>query len=78
MKVNSAITSTPLPREGGGSYVGYGIRLTAEDGSASTVEDISPDRERVEALARLFEAEQLEPVHLFDAVYDALSDGALL
>ena len=77
MNIYYEITSTNEVSEDGEHYLSYGIKIAAEDGSSAAVEDISPEREKVEALAKIFEAEQLEPVHLFDAVYDALCKAPL-
>lgn len=38
----------------------------------SLVPDVSTDEEFVQSLADLFTDGQLEPIHLFDAVYDAI------
>ena len=61
-----------------GSYYCFGLvaqKLNCKDGTvkeAAFLSDISLDRMFVERLARLFTDYQLDPVHLLDAVEDAL------
>lgn len=50
-----------------GAYITYGIAA-----GPYVVDDISADRSFVEALASQFEAEELAPEHLKDAVEDAI------
>lgn len=61
-----------------GEYTSFGI---AAHGSASVdvvVYDISTDRQFVEELVQRFEAEQLAPEHLRDAVEDAIILSSIL
>ena len=49
----------------------YGI--TAQMGEeVCRIDDVSPDREEVEAIVRLLEREQLHPIHLYDVIIDLL------
>ncbi len=77
MKTLFTIFSSFLTSNDLAACITYGIIAEAEDGSKAVVEDISTEKKAVERLVRLFESEGLEPVHLFDAVYDAIADGKL-
>ena len=61
-----------------GSYYCFGLaaqKLNCKDGTikdVASLPDISLNRRFVERLARLFTEYQLDPVHLLDAVEDAL------
>ena len=77
MKIKFKVFSNFLTSDDCAAYTAYGIIAEADDGSRSVVEDVSTEKEADERLVRLFEAEGLEPVHLFDAVYDAVADGKL-
>ena len=55
-----------------GCRVGYGLKASREDGTDMLIEDITPDRERAEELAELFNTEELDPVHFEQAVEDYL------
>ena len=56
-----------------GTYTTYGV--TVQDDESRTilsVSDVSPDREFVIGLCDRCNRFQLDPVHLFDAIYDSL------
>ncbi|HPX71208.1 MAG TPA: DUF6514 family protein [Bacillota bacterium] len=55
-------------------YTGYGIRLNTE-GFSSEVADISNDKEKVEELALLFNANELSELHFYDAIEDFIAEG---
>ncbi len=57
-----------------GFYDTFGISVFVDGELTRIVRDISADREKVERLARLFNEEQLDPVHLTQAVEDFLYD----
>ena len=76
MKINYSIIET---READGKnepYIGYGLRCVCGTESAE-VKNISPSRKTTQQLAELLEREAVEPVHLFDVIYDLLSDGCV-
>ena len=52
----------------------YGIALYEEDEPVRVIGDLSADRERLAALIRLFNEEELDPIHLDQAVEDFLYD----
>lgn len=56
----------------------FGLRTAEQDGTLVEVADISADRSLVEAMAQVFEREELEPVHLQDVVEDILADEKFL
>lgn len=56
----------------------FGLKTAEQDGTLVEVADISSDRSLVEAMARVFEREELEPIHLQDVVEDALADERFL
>ena len=58
------------------TYTGYGLRCACE-GECAIAENISPDRGSVERLMHTLEREKVEPVHLFDVIYDLLADNAI-
>lgn len=60
-----------------GHYESYGIALITDGSIDRIIRDISPDRERVEELVRLFNDEDLDPVHFSQAVEDFLLEGAV-
>lgn len=51
-----------------GEYETYGIIAADDTGDLRVVHDVSCERERIEALTALFNAEQLLPEHLDEAV----------
>ena len=59
-----------------GKYVSYGIVAIdqATGKEILRVSDVSTSRRFVLDLARLYTEEELAPTHLFDAVYDKLSE----
>jgi hypothetical protein len=60
-----------------GFYESYGIVLIVDGEPQRIIKDISLDREKAEALVRLFNEESLDPVHFSMAVDDFLLDGEL-
>ena len=57
-----------------GHYISFGIVWQSE-GDRISVSDISLDEEQVTNLACLFNEQDLDPVHLFDAVEDFVYDN---
>ena len=57
------------------SYSGYGIAMIIDERIDRIAEDITCDRERAEALASLFNSEELDPVHFEQAVEDNLTES---
>lgn len=55
----------------------FGIVFEEAGKPAQAIPDISDDRDRIEALARLFNEEGLDPVHFEQAVEDYLCDFML-
>jgi len=76
MKINYQIIQTEEKDENNGVYIGYGLRCTYGAESAE-VKNISINGESVRRLAELLERESVEPVHLFDVLYDLLADNAV-
>ena len=54
------------------SHIGYGIMINTHDGTI-VVPDIYTDVEDADYLADLFNRHQLTPIHIWDAVEDALA-----
>ena len=52
----------------------YGIMLSVDDTPIRVIGDISCDRDEIERLTRVFNEEELDPVHLDQAVEDFLID----
>ena len=77
MKINYKIIETEEMNEENGSYIGYGLRCICGAESAE-IKNISPKRESVRRLAELLEKEAVEPIHLFDVIYDMLSEGLVV
>lgn len=67
------ITSTEKVIEGVGRCRVYGMILTDEMSETAVAEDVSPDRDFVERLAKRFADAGLYAAHLRDAVIDAIS-----
>jgi len=76
MKINYKIIETEEISEENGSYIGYGLRCICGAESAE-VKNISASRREAERLASLLEREGVEPVHLFDVLYDLLVENAI-
>ncbi len=76
MKIHYKIIETEEMCEENGSYIGYGLRCVCGAESAE-VKNISASRKSAERLAAMLEREAVEPVHLFDVLYDLLADNAL-
>ena len=57
-----------------GTYDAYGISVCRGDSVIRVIEDISPDREKVAALAGLFNQERLSPSQLDEAIENFLYD----
>ena len=57
-----------------GDYVAYGIRAVKNGRSVLAIGDISAEKDKVAALVRKFNTEQLSPEHLNEAVEDFLYD----
>ena len=51
-----------------GEYETYGIIAANDAGGLKIIHDVSCDRERAEALTALFNAEELDPIHLDEAI----------
>ena len=58
-------------------FISYGISLISNGVVVCIIHDISHDREEVEALIRLYNKEDLDPVHLDQAVEDFLIDRTI-
>ena len=56
-----------------GTYTSYGIKAFKDGKEVGFVSDVSVDRDFVEELVELCNTEQLDPIHLFDVVEDAIS-----
>lgn len=53
----------------------YGLEVRTQEGSfEERIPDVSPDPEFVQALARLFTQQNLEPVHFHEVLEDCLAD----
>lgn len=57
-----------------GRYETYGIRASDSVGTVRVIGDLSDDRDKVSALAALFNEEDLSPEHLEIAVEEFLYD----
>lgn len=55
-----------------GTYTSYGIKAMRGTEAVEFVSDVSVDKTFVEALARCCTDLQLDPIHLFDVVEDAI------
>ena len=55
-----------------GTYTSYGLKAMQGDKEITVVSDVSLDRAFVEGLARMYTEFQLDPVHLFEVIEDAL------
>lgn len=75
MKIKYKIIETKEFAEDSEPYIAYGLSCSFGSESAE-IGDISPNREAVERLADLLEREEVEPVHLFDVLYDMLASGS--
>lgn len=76
MKIKYEIIETKENDEYIGEYMGCGLRCSCGIGVAE-VKNISADREQVARLAERLEKEAVEPVHLFDVIYDLMAAGAI-
>ncbi len=76
MKISYKIIETKEINEENQSYTGYGLRCICGAESAE-VKNISTSRSSAERLAAMLEREGVEPVHLFDVLYDLLVDNAI-
>lgn len=57
-----------------GEYEAFGVAAVESDEVVISVRDISDDRDKVCALAALFNEERLSPLHLENVVEDFLYD----
>lgn len=55
-----------------GTYTSYGIKAIKENVEVEFVSDVSVDKIFVDELARCCTDLQLDPIHLFDVVEDAI------
>ena len=55
-----------------GKYVSYGIEVSREGKTVCRVSDVSTDRDEIEELVRLCEAEELSVLHIYDVIEDFL------
>lgn len=76
MKIHYKIIETEEISEENRRYTGYGLRCICGAESAE-VKNISASRKSAERLAAMLERESVEPVHLFDVLYDLLADNAI-
>lgn len=76
MKISYKIIETEEINEENQRYTGYGLRCICGAESAE-VKNISASRSSAERLAAMLEREGVEPVHLFDVLYDLLVDNAI-
>ena len=77
MKISYTVIETKENDGTNEPYIGYGLRCVCGAESAE-VKNISPGRESVRRLAELLEREAVEPMHLFDVIYDILSEGLVV
>jgi hypothetical protein len=61
-----------LPHPDGGRYRTYGIRLQVFDGRCIQISDVSTNRKEVERMVAVFNCQQLDAVHFYDAVEDMI------
>ena len=76
MKIIYTIVETRETDADFGEYVGYGLRCVC-GAECAELKNVSPHRESVLRLAELLEGEAVEPVHLFDVIYNLLADGCI-
>ena len=76
MKIIYTIVETREKEADFGEYVGYGLRCVCGEESAE-MKNVSPHKESVMRLAEMLEREKVEPAHLFDVIYDLLSEGCI-
>ena len=55
-----------------GTYVSYGIIALTEDKEIVRISDISTNKTMVESMAKSYNDLQLNPIHLYDVIEDAL------
>ena len=55
-----------------GTYTSYGLKAMQGNKEILTISDVSLDKTFVEGLARMYTEYQLDPIHLFEVVEDAL------
>ena len=58
----------------GDGRTSWGVALVVDGVCIRKAEDLSPDREAVRALVKLFNDEELDPVHFDQAIEDFLYD----
>ena len=75
--VNYRITEQRADNGGAGMRPCFGVALYIGDECVRVIGDISPDREAVQKLIGLFNDEELDPVHLDQAVEDFLYDNTI-
>ena len=74
------MTYQSIPRrrhtEDGAEYIGYDILGQEAGREPLLVEDVTEDGRFAEALCQALNREGVEPVHVFDMIFDFLSDEA--
>lgn len=57
-----------------GAYETCGVAVLLDGKTITVIEDVSPDREKLAALVKRFNEEQLSPIHLAEAIENFLYD----
>lgn len=55
-----------------GTYTSYGIIALSEDREILKISDVSVNKDMVERMAKSYNELQLNPIHLYDVIEDAL------
>lgn len=77
MKIQYQIIETKETEDENSGCIGYGLQCSCA-GETVSVRNITPDRMQAERLGEMLERNGVEPVHLFDVVYDLLAGGYLI